>query len=80
MQKEKEETPEGRPRGSHRLVIKDTRRGGSTPPEGIAYYFKKQKLIVTEVPPHLQAVDYSGEAVNYGSTEAETDSNDDILT
>lgn len=68
MKKEVDETPERKPRGSHRLVIKDTRRGGSTPPEGITYYFSKTKLIVTEVPPHLQAVDYSG-VVNYGSAD-----------
>lgn len=37
--------------GQYKLVIKDTRRGGSTPPEGIGYTFFKSRLYIREVPP-----------------------------
>ena len=35
--------------GSHKLVIKDTRRGGATSEEGIGYHFFKEFLKVREV-------------------------------
>lgn len=69
MDKECEETANGKPKGSYRLVIKDTRRGGATPPEGITFYFKKQMLVISEVPSHLQAVNYSDGVLNHGSSE-----------
>ena len=37
--------------GQYKLVIKDTRRGGSTPQEGIGYTFFKSRLLIREVPP-----------------------------
>jgi len=36
--------------GSHKLVIKDTRRGGATNNSGIGYMFFKEFLKVREVP------------------------------
>jgi len=40
--------------GQYKLVIKDTRRGGSTPEEGIGYRFHKTRLTIHEVPPQDQ--------------------------
>lgn len=73
MEREAEENGTKSGNGSYRLVIKDTRRGGTTPPEGIAYYFKKQMLVVSEVPPHKQAIDYTKDVVNHGSSGEEDD-------
>lgn len=36
--------------GQYKLIIKDTRRGGSTPEEGIGYFFHKTYLTIKEVP------------------------------
>jgi hypothetical protein len=36
--------------GSHKLVIKDTRRGGATNKEGIGYMFFKEFMKIREVP------------------------------
>ncbi len=36
--------------GSHKLVVKDTRRGGTTSDEGIGYNFWKEYLRIKEVP------------------------------
>ena len=30
--------------GTHKLVVRDTRRGGATPEEGIGYHFFKEQL------------------------------------
>ncbi len=38
--------PEG---GQYKLTIKDTRRGGSTPEEGIGYFFFKDRILIREV-------------------------------
>lgn len=67
-----EEEKATRDKGGFKLVIKDTRRGGSTPSCGISYYFQKTKLRITEVEPHFQPIDYTRETINYGS-------DDDIL-
>jgi hypothetical protein len=40
--------------GSHKLWIKDTRRGGTTSEEGIGYYFYKEFLTIKEVSPDKQ--------------------------
>lgn len=40
--------------GQYKLVIKDTRRGGSTPAEGIGYTFYKSRILIREVPAHDQ--------------------------
>ena len=40
--------------GSHKLWIKDTRRGGTTREEGIGYYFYKEFLTIKEVSPSNQ--------------------------
>jgi replicative DNA helicase len=63
--------------GGHKLIIRDTRRGGATPEQGISYYFKKKCLRIREVPVHKQMIDYSGETINHGSSDYEED---DILT
>jgi replicative DNA helicase len=38
--------------GTHKLVIRETRRGGMTPEEGIGYKFYKERLLVTEIDNH----------------------------
>jgi len=48
--------------GSHKLIIKDTRRGGGTPDEGICYWFFKETLNIKEVSPTNQAI-MTGEVV-----------------
>jgi replicative DNA helicase len=40
--------------GSHKLWVKDTRRGGATREEGIGYYFFKDYLKIKEVSPDKQ--------------------------
>ena len=40
--------------GTHKLVVKDTRRGGATSKHGIGYFFFKEQLIVKEVPADKQ--------------------------
>lgn len=52
-------------RGSHKLVIRDTRRGGGTSDFGIGYTFKGSSLKINEVPLHLQLADYR-RIVNHG--------------
>jgi replicative DNA helicase len=52
--------------GQYKLVIKDTRRGGSTPEEGIGYRFHKTRLTIHEVPAHDQYfMQDVGEVTNY---------------
>ncbi len=48
--------------GSHKLIIKDTRRGGGTPDEGICYWFFKETLNIREVSPTHQTI-MTGEVV-----------------
>jgi len=52
--------PEG---GSYKLVIKDTRRGGSTGSEGIGYWFFKDRLTIREVSPTDQYFITQGDEV-----------------
>ncbi len=61
----------GQDSGQMKLIIKDTRRGGRTPEEGISYLFKKQRLLIKEAPIHLQLIPYGGEVINYGSDDDE---------
>jgi len=49
--------------GNYKLVITDSRRGGTTPDEGIGYYFLKRLLKIEEAPKQL--IDYD----NYVSKE-----------
>jgi replicative DNA helicase len=50
-----DEKDEGGPDcGNYKLVIKDTRRGGSTSDKGIGFWFFKQWLTIKEVAPHQQ--------------------------
>ena len=66
--------------GSHKLVIKDTRRGGATSKEGIGYMFFKENLKIREVPIDRQYFanfdkvvndDSATEGVNYDGYEDE---------
>lgn len=43
---------------THKLVVRTTRRGGSTGEEGINYQFTKRILAIKELPPHLQPKDF----------------------
>jgi len=45
--------------GTNKLVIKDTRRGGATPEEGIRYIFRRRSLRIVEVEPSKQVIDYT---------------------
>lgn len=70
--KEKEEMEAGGEEGGQfKLIIKDTRRGGGTPEEGIGYKFKKRKLLIKEVPIQDQLIPYGQEVINYGSDDEE---------
>lgn len=63
MYKTKEELEAGGLEGGQlKLVIRDTRRGGGTPEEGIGYKFRKKKLQISEVPIHQQLIPY-GEGI-----------------
>ena len=59
--------------GGHKLIIKDSRRGGSTTEEGIAYYFNKECLRIREVPVDKQIIQYTGEVMDVGSTVGDDD-------
>lgn len=48
----------GENRGTHRLIIKDSRRGGTTSAEGIEYRFKKKFLRIKEQPIDAQPAEY----------------------
>jgi replicative DNA helicase len=51
---EDEQEQGGLASGTHKLVIKDTRRGGATSKHGIGYFFFKEQLIIKEVPADKQ--------------------------
>lgn len=57
--------------GQYKLVIRDTRRGGATPKEGISYRFKKRRLLIKETPIRYQLIPYGGDVINYGSDDDE---------
>lgn len=44
--------------GTHRLSIRESRRGGTTPPEGICFVFKRSVLTIHEA--RRQIIDYYG--------------------
>lgn len=54
IREEKEQEEGGAASGTHKLVIKDTRRGGATNKHGIGYFFFKEQLTVKEVPADKQ--------------------------
>lgn len=65
--KDKEELEAGSDRGgSHKLMVRETRRGGMTPKEGIGYYFYKETLYIEEVDANDQLIQYGNKVVNYG--------------
>jgi replicative DNA helicase len=55
--------------GQYKLVIKDTRRGGSTPKEGIGYTFFRSRILIREVPPNDQVFISGGPDVNNDELE-----------
>lgn len=58
--------------GTHKLVIRETRRGGMTPEEGIGYFFHKTTLHIKEVPAPDQLIpSYGNKVINYGSADDE---------
>ena len=61
----------GRSCGSHKLVIKDTRRGGATSDEGIGYMFHKDFLKIREVPIDQQYFTNFEKVVNADSANDE---------
>lgn len=69
--------PEG---GFYKLVVKDTRRGGSTPEEGIGYMFHKTRLTIREVSPPDQYFMSIGEEVSEEGIEEEIYNGADYIT
>ena len=58
--------------GSHKLIIKDSRRGGSTTDDGIGFYFFKEALRIKEVPADRQLFNYTADKIySHGSSENE---------
>lgn len=56
--------------GYMKLIVRDTRRGGRTPEEGISYIFKKASLLIKEALPHNQLIEYGkGIVKNHGSDD-----------
>jgi hypothetical protein len=58
--------------GQYKLVVRETRRGGMTPKEGIGYLFRKSTLKIDEAEPPDQIIDYSNKIVNYGDADDDT--------
>jgi len=70
MYKTKEEQEgKGYQGGQYKLIVRETRRGGMTPEEGIGYLFKKESLKIKEAEPPDQLVDYGDRVINYGDAE-----------
>ena len=69
MLKDEEEYNHGGEKGGrYKLVIRDSRRGGATPKEGIGYWFFKEQLSIKEVDAANQLVNSFGDRViNFGS-------------
>lgn len=59
--------------GHYKLVIKDTRRGGSTNAEGIGYRFHKTRLTIQEVPAGYQYFINQGEEVTNADESDDSD-------
>lgn len=71
---EKEMETGGTRCGSHKLVIKDTRRGGATSDEGIGYNFYKERLQINEIPADEQYFNKFDKVVNHdGAAYEDTD-------
>jgi len=66
---EEEQKIKGYAGGQYKLVVRETRRGGMTPEEGIGYIFKKETLTVHEAEPPDQVIDYGDRVMNYGDAE-----------
>ena len=74
MGKDKDEIEaDGLQSGSHKLLIKDTRRGGSTPEQGIGFNFYKTKLRIREIDIKDQAFTRYDEVINEGSAYYDDD-------
>lgn len=74
MGKDKDEIEaDGLQSGSHKLLIKDTRRGGSTPEQGIGFNFYKTKLRIREIDIKDQAFTRYDEIINEGSAYYDDD-------
>ena len=58
--------------GSHKLVVKDTRRGGATSNEGIGYMMFKEFCKISEVPIDKQYFTNFDKVVNEGSYTGDT--------
>ena len=65
--------------GTHKLMIKDTRRGGSTGEAGISYYFFKEHLRIKEVDADRQLVNYMKEDEVVNDDSADTTYSDEEL-
>jgi replicative DNA helicase len=59
--------------GSHKLIIRDSRRGGGTSEQGIGYYFFKDRLRIREVDVKDQAFTRFDEVVNEGTAYYDDD-------
>jgi replicative DNA helicase len=57
--------------GTYKLVVRDTRRGGATPEEGIGYKFYKTSLKIEEVDAPFQLIKYGNNVINYGTDDEE---------
>jgi replicative DNA helicase len=55
--------------GQYKLVVRETRRGGMTPPEGIGYLFHKTTLSIKEAEGPDQVIDYGDKVYNHGDSE-----------
>jgi replicative DNA helicase len=69
MKSEEEQEKKGFAGGQYKLVVRETRRGGMTPDDGIGYIFKKEMLQIREAEPPDQVIDYGNKVVNYGSAD-----------
>jgi len=65
--------------GTHKLMIKDTRRGGSTGEAGISYYFFKEHLRIKEVDAEHQLINYMKEDEVVNDDSADTTFSDEEL-
>jgi len=68
---EEEQEIKGDAGGQYKLVVRETRRGGMTPEQGIGYLFKKSTLTVKEAEAPDQVIDYGDEVINYGDSDDE---------
>ena len=59
--------------GSHKLIIRDSRRGGGTSEQGIGYHFFKDRLRIKEVDIKHQAFTRFDEVINEGSAYYDDD-------